>query len=190
MSYRNREKESKLLTDTCDLGTVNRLLSELLGENKTKLLFGSSTDIYWTLAYPDAEADFLRVRERDGCVEVTVKGKDRGTNLDRMEMEYRTTNSLQEVINVHQAALGPPAGTVSKMYYVYWVNKTDTICCYVLMGQDYRNVVVEVEAGTMDRMLALEDKVTAYLVSGGIQVSRAPGSLFEMFITKEKKICP
>lgn len=186
MSYRNREIESKLITDTDDLTGINRILAEEFGGDKKKMIFGSSTDIYWTVQDPRATADFLRVRERDGCVQVTVKGKDKGNNLNRMEREYITTDPLETVVGVHTAQLGKPAGIVSKTYYVYWLNKTDTVCCYVITEPRRSCVFIEVEASSTDKMLDLETRVYAAM-QGQVHVveGRAPGSLYEMFILKQ-----
>lgn len=181
MSYRNREIESKLITFTSDLNLVNSVLAQEFAADKTKMLFGSSTDIYWPIRDESVTADFLRVRERDGCVQVTVKGKDRGNNLNRMEREYVTTDSLETVVGVHRASLGEPTGTVAKTYYVYWLNKTDTVCCYVVTEPKYANVIIEVEASSHAKMVELEERVRRAMKGN---VEPAPGSLFEMFVEK------
>lgn len=164
---------------------ANDALAVEFEHDKQKVLFGSSADTYWPIRDPNVQADFLRVRERDGCVQVTVKGKDRGSNLNRMEKEYVTTDSLETVIGVHTAALGKPAGIVAKSYYVYWLNATDTVCCYVLTEPEYDHVIVEVEARSLTALIKLEARVKQAFVNADMVMEAVGWSLFERFIEKQ-----
>ena len=187
MGYRNREIESKLIVSNPEIGLdrVNQILNDVFGGEKERMLFGSSLDIYWPLGQ-EVAADFLRVRERDRSVQVTVKGKDRDTNLNRMEREFLTTDSLATVIGVFTAALGKPTGCVGKTYYVYFLGKVDTVCCYTITEPvGFDRVIVEVEAHSQNRMLQLEAKVLEEFSRRDIQIERAPGSLYEMFVLRE-----
>lgn len=192
MSYRNREIESKLILQSVTLQATNAILNELYGESKSKLLFGSSIDTYWTIpAGMGGKADFIRARERDGIVELTTKGKDRNTNLNRMEIDVKCVSSIDTVHAFVKSLVGEYQGTVSKTYYVYWLNKNDTVCCYTVQFEDgrpdYQHVIIEVEASHTAAMLALEATVLDKFRSLGYTIDRAPGSLYEMFILNNTK---
>lgn len=186
MSYRNREIESKLLVYNTTLEQTNKILSKLYGDVKTKLIFGSSVDTYWTISNPDVDADFIRMRERDGIRQITVKGKDKGTNLDRLEIDIDSTTDVSKITKLLTSAHGKPAGKVGKTYYVYWIGASEytTVCCYSVdhNGDDYPNTVVEVETTSMEKMLQLESQVLDAFREKDLTIERAPGSLYDMFI--------
>lgn len=184
MSYRNREIESKLIVYDQPLGVVNDVLASLYGLEKTKLLFGSSIDTYWTITDPDVDADFIRMRERDGIRQITVKGKDKGTNLDRLEVDVDSTSDVSKISKLLSSAFGKPAGRIGKTYYVYWLGRSEhtTVCCYSLSEVDYTHTVVEVETTSRDYMLELETQVIEAFRAKEMKIERAPGSLYEMFI--------
>ena len=186
MSYRNREIETKLVVLDRSLQEVNEVLRGLYEGTATRSIFGSSTDTYWIIQEDHVRADFIRMRERDGIRQITVKGKDRGTNLNRLEIDIDSTSSVASITALLTAAHGPAAGTIGKTYYVYWPEKSEhtTICCYSVQGHDYPHTIVEVETISQDHMLELETEVVAALRDKGMSVDRAPGSLFEMFITR------
>lgn len=181
-----------MITSSTDLAAVNSILESLFGATKEKLLFGTSTDYYWSIDNPDVQADFLRVRERDGSVQITVKGKDRGTNINRMEREYSTTDPLGTVLGVTTAAFGPALGRVGKCYYVYWLDRQTTVCCYQITEPPVsdteskgRGIIIEVESTNQNRVLELETKVVEEFNRRDIHIERAPGSLYEMFIANK-----
>lgn len=183
-SYRNREIESKLIVKHTTLDEVNKLLGELYGSSKTRLLFGSSVDTYWTISNPEVDADFIRMRERDGIRQITVKGKDKNTNLDRLEVDIDSTSDVAKISKLLTSAHGRPAGRIGKTYYVYWVGAGEhtTVCCYKLTEVEYPHIIVEVETTSMEKMLDLEEEVMHKLERNKLHVERAPGSLFELFI--------
>lgn len=186
MGYKGREIESKLLVFNRTLDEVNTILYKLLGDDVEKQLFGSSTDTYWQISNPDVAADFIRMRERDGIRQITTKGRDRGTNLDRLEIDVDSTSSVNDITKLLTSAHGRPAGQVGKTYYVYWLDRHTTVCCYSVIepaGSVYPNIVVEVETVSMDKLLELETKVCTEFNRQDIRIERAPGSLYEMFIT-------
>lgn len=135
------------------------------------------------------DADFARMRERDGIRQLTVKGKDRGTNLDRIEIDIDCTSEPSKIIRFFTALLGKSVGKVGKTYYVYWITKSDhdTVCCYTVRDgeNDHPNVFIEVEATSHEKMLDMEKRVIEKFTEMGIVVERAPGSLYEMFVIKK-----
>lgn len=185
MSYRNREIESKLVVKgAATLAEVNNLLDSIFGEHKTKLLFGSSVDTYWTITSSEVDADFIRMRERDGIRQITVKGKDKGTNLDRLEVDVDSTSDVSKISKLLTAAHGKPAGRIGKTYYVYWLGGFEhtTVCCYSLSEVTCSHIFIEVETISMEKMLELETRVLQSFTREGYDISRAPGSLYELFM--------
>jgi len=182
MGHRNREIESKLEIIGYDLEQINYFLHHKFSPSVSKMLFGSSTDTYWTIPDRRAQADFFRVRERDGIRQITVKGKDKGLTTDRLEIDVDSTSSFETIYKLGCAMYGEPAGRIAKTYYVYWLNKTDTVCCYKLTEPQDPRIFVEVEASSSSKMLDLEAKVLDLLSEQHIKCERSAGSLYEMFL--------
>lgn len=181
MGFKNREIESKLIVSDCNYDTVCGRLNSVLSDQKPIIRIGSSVDTYWPIHDGRAEADFLRVRERDGIRQITIKGKDRGHNLNRIEVDIDSTSEVHKIHRLVRCILGRPAGTVCKTYRVWELeSEYDTVCAYEVTSPQnvIPGVVVEVEARTEERMLELERLVLAQFS----EIERAPGSLYEMCI--------
>lgn len=192
MGHRNREIEVKLLVPG-DLTTVCQELRYLLTGLLPIERIGSSTDTYWAVRDESVDGDFLRVRERDGIRQITVKGRDRVgldgelTNVNRIEVDIDSTSDTRKIHRLFRCILGKPAGIVSKRYTVWELeSEYDTVCAYeVDTPVNTLGVMVEVEARTEQRMLELEALVTGHFrTRHDTVVTRAPGSLFEMFIAR------
>lgn len=179
MSFRGREIEIKLAVQGSTLLEAEYILRTHFQPRIIRSLFGSSADTYWHLS-PGVEGTFLRMRERDGSTEITVKCKDRGTNLNRKETDVTSSSDIDTVRTMLTGALGEPAGIVRKIYYVYWLSKHTTVCTYSVNEDLY----VEVETTTADRVEELEEEVLHLFRTHGIVVGRAAGSLYEMYIQK------
>ena len=183
MGHRMREIESKLLVG----GTYEFVcagLDALLSDQQPIIRIGTSVDTYWSIDNPDVEGQFLRVRERDGIRQVTVKGKDRGDNLNRIEVDIDSTSEVHKIHRLIRCTLGKPAGTVAKQYRVWELeSEYDTVCAYVVSRPaNDLGVIVEVEARSEERMLELERMVCQQLT----HAVRAPGSLFEMLVERKR----
>jgi len=191
MSFKNREIETKYILNGADLNFVCNEFDRLLRTESPVRKWGSSRDHYYQVNDPNVGADFARIRERDGIRQLTVKGKDKGTNDDRIEIDLDSTSPLNKIQAFFTALLGKPLGIVSKSYYV-WVmaaSEHDTITAYVVDSDENlkNSVILEFEARTMDGVVKLENLVLDSLRQhANITIERAPGSLFEMAVTKEK----
>ncbi len=187
MSVRNREIESKWLVKDTDLDTTRHALEDVLGTSITKSIFGSSVDTYWV---PDskAEAQFVRMRERDGIRQITVKSRDKGSNINRLEVDVDSTSEVSKITRLLGALFGKAAGKVSKSYYVYWDSEHEhtNICAYTVLDGDtiYPHTIVELETTTMEKLDEMDKRIIPALRKRGLEVTRAPGSLFEMFVEK------
>lgn len=184
MGYRGREIETKLLVRGSSILDVNKVLADVLADLHPVERIGSSIDTYWTIHDGRVEGDFLRVRERDGIRQITVKGKDRDSNLNRIEVDIDSTSPTHVIHRLVRCLLGRQAGVVTKKYTVWELeSEYDTVCSYVVDGLD--PIVVEVEARTEAAMLKVESLVMEALIEAGADVQRAPGSLYEMCILGE-----
>lgn len=205
MSYRHREIESKLLVKDASLEDCNRVLARLLDSRKTKMIFGSSVDTYWPLP-SEVKGQFIRMRERDGIRQITVKAEDRGNHLNRVEIDIDSTSPVKDIVALMNAAHGRSLGRIGKTYYVYWIGESEhtTICCYSVNFPDdthlwidswdnsrteiprlYPHCVVEVETTSMGKMLDLETEVVRAFEEDKYEISRAPGSLYTMFLSNK-----
>lgn len=189
MSYRNREIESKLsLPITPNRGLTEANLTVLRGFNSRiyRSSYATSTDLYWSI--PEVckgKANFLRLRDQDGdgtSFVMTVKGRDRNTTLDRLEIDLSITPADKSESFI-QAIFGPPEGQITKTYHAHWIDssKWDTICCYTVAGV-LDKVFLEVESSSKKKMLEMEEELM--LLFGGAP-ERESGSLYEMYISRK-----
>lgn len=186
MGFRGREIESKLIIPDIHFQGLCMTLDELLADQQPIVRYGSSVDTYWPVHDGRVDADFLRVRERDGIRQITVKGKDKGHNLNRIEIDIDSTSETHKIHRLVRCLLGKPAGVIAKTYQVWELDSEyDTVCAYQVTTPRFQPMIVEVEARTEERMLELEALVREKFKGYGIV--RSPGSLFELFITKEKQ---
>lgn len=199
MGYKSREIETKWIVRGADLSFICNELDRLLRTISPIRKWGSSVDTYYKIEKPErtpdfnptgARADFARVRERDGIRQLTVKGKDRGTNDDRLEIDLDCTSPTPTILKFFTAILGKSLGTVKKDYYV-WVAASsdhDTVSAYTVEKNDFLkdSVILEFEARTAEGVAHLEQLVLDSIRQNAtITIERAPGSLYEMCILKE-----
>jgi adenylate cyclase class IV len=189
MGFRHREIELKFILKGLSLNEVQNHFDLMLKDLGPIRRHGSSADTYWTNPSTMFDAQFARVRERDGIRQLTVKGKDKGSNLNRIEIDLDCTSDTRSVHKFFRALLGKPSGVVTKSYFVWELeSEYDTVTAYTV--DDHKrlenSVVIEVEAKTEAAVNDLSQKVLDYFAQlGDNTVERAPGSLFEMLITKE-----
>lgn len=191
MGYKNREIESKLVVrqrpggPAATMRNVDKIIEKAFEDETEDYVEGTSNDTYWK-APPGALADFGRVREMSsGRCQLTAKGKDKGDNLDRIEVDLEVHGTSLQVVKFMENLLGKPGGIVRKTYYVYILeNEHTTVSLYRVHGDD--RIFAEVEARTKKRMLQLEDRVKRSVSEAGFEVERAEESLFEMFVAKKE----
>ena len=186
MSYKNREIEIKLEVVGLSLSEVNKQLSELYSKQKTRMVFGKSSDTYWHLP-SEAGADFARMRElEDGRTQMTVKAQDKGNAIDRLEIDVDTFTAPSRVAKLMRGMLGKPAAKIEKQYYVYWIDDNDhtTISCYTVNSNEDK-VYIEVESTSKNHVLTLEAQVLDK-ISDKATIKRAEGSLYQMYVKDSK----
>ena len=188
MGFRNREKEKKLLVGgNCSYEHVCAVLDSLLSDLEHTVHLGSSFDTYWRVRDPDMKGDFVRVRERDGIRQVTVKGKDRPSgNLDRIEVDIESTSSSRDIHRFLNCVLGRSVGVVRKIFKVWELeSEYDTVCCYQVTEPELASIVIEVEAPSIARVVELEQMVKSAFPTN--LITDAPGSLYEMLLQPRSK---
>ena len=184
MNNNDREIEIKM-------EAIGVTLEEL--DSKFRLLYytgdkiqthGQGKDVFW---YPAGiagdTADFVRLREDGERCELTVKAKDKGDNLDRMEKNVAVLTSWEDTKSLMINVLGNPLGEVEKKYIVYNdVESGVIVCLYQVLGDEDR-VFMEVEGPDfilVDEMARdIQDSFREY---GGVVLYRNFESLYEMFI--------
>lgn len=187
MNTGNREIELKLQVLDTDIDTVVSEVGCYLSQFGVSQIIGKGPDIYWEVP-GGVRGDFLRVRDRGVDREITVKARDRD-NLDRLEINVTSQDSMIQVMRLFNAALGNRSGRVVKKYYIYEMDGMEggNVCIYSLeVDKQYVGVFLEIEMRTADQVLYWERKVRGYLGAKGITTKRMPGSLYEMFISREK----
>lgn len=118
----------------------------------------------------------------DDTYQITVKGKDKGVNENRLEIDVNSDSPGAKIHKLIESAFGKPAGRVTKHYHVYWPNKSPylTISCYQVQEDD--RVFVEVESTSASSLDEWEGYVSNGFEKHNMIMERAPGSLYEMFI--------
>lgn len=187
---RNREIESKWLVKDTTLEVVRKELEEILGDTVVKSVLGTSTDTYW-IPGPDAEAQFVRLRERDDDVrQITVKARDKDSNINRLEVDVNAISEKTTIKRLLNALFSKAAGTVTKQYRVYWStpDHRTNVSAYTVLEDvgPYPHTFIECETISIEKLTEMDEQIIPALQARGFKVDRASGSLFELFITKEK----
>lgn len=180
MSRNNREIEVKLQLTGLSLEEVNAKVNHLLGPTVRKKLHGRSTDRYWPLIGQEGRG-FVRSRMMDRDLNcLTVKVKDRDTNLNRKEIDIYTTDPYSKLVQFCRSLAGKEEGTVEKEYYVYWPTSENlpNYSVYQITG-DAETVYIEIEAENEEE-LAHHEAILRRVFPRDLQV--APGSLYDIYV--------
>lgn len=155
MGYKNREIEIKLLVTgynyqtACDFveSTVKKLYPKY--DTEDDFVVGNATDIYWP-APRDGVGDFVRLRKTSKGGQITLKSTDKGSNLDRVEIDLEVEDYKQAkelMLSLH----GKPQATVTKKYNVYFLESEFTnVSVYQVKGDG--RIFIEVESKTKGRL--------------------------------------
>lgn len=189
MAYRNREIEVKLIVEGTTLTELYSLVAEHLSQYGVDQIVGKSTDWFWTLP-EEAEGDFLRLRDLGSIREITVKARDRNL-LNRLEVEIQTKSSLNQCKRLIKSMYGKPQGDITKEYYVLQLEGIphSAISVYDVQVGDqkpFKDIMIEIEMLTESNVLHWEREITDLVKGKGLKIYRAPGSLYEMFIRRDK----
>jgi adenylate cyclase class IV len=188
MGYKNREIEKKFIVLDAKI-TFNQacaIVQDVLKIAMGRELFdakdydkNNSKDLYWASHNP-AAADFIRLRRMpDGTGQLTLKRSDRGSNLNRIEIDVEVPDPEQTGKFLKQL-FGKPLGSLHKDYFVLFIDENDTnVSVYKIRGNPL--VFVEIEARTLSKV----NKVTK-LVSSAIRMKQERRSLYQLFFGRKK----
>lgn len=171
-----RERESKFVVHESWTSALKALRK--LYPDRSKELIAQTIDDYWELPNKDS---FLRLRsswgytgegERRELREVTVKSKDKGNNLDRLEINAGIAG-VKDMRALLKVALGPKVGRIAKVEYVYFDANSMVISLTRIKGKIY----LEIESPSITRNLA-----RSFTILRKIKMTREPRSLFEIHL--------
>lgn len=158
MGYKNREIEKKLevLKEPgfhYKLENVAQKVRRLISYSITDTVIGTSSDEYWK-PKRGMKIDFARLRTfEDGTCQVTVKFADRGSNVNRVEIDMHVKDPKSGRAFLTQI-LGPSVKKITKTYFVYFMGNEDTtISVYKVVG--FREIYIEAEARTEKKMSSM-----------------------------------
>jgi adenylate cyclase class IV len=179
MGYKNREVEVKMLAvGVKGLQTMVDRVEKALKTDQTDIIIGNAADLYWKAA--QGPADFVRLRRVSNASnqgQITAKATDKGSNVDRVEIDLQTDDFKQAKALMY-AVHGEPMAEVTKKYHVYFLENSDTTVSVYQVRNDDR-VFVEVEARSQRRVkeiikMLLADQLTEYMW--------VQSSIFDMFV--------
>ncbi len=148
-SERNNGREIERKYRCVDGVSLNFLHNHLLGAlsvGSFKFIEGTSVDIFWS--HPGV--DFIRLREN--TLELTVKVTDRLTTEDRVEKNLKV-ESFEKGLQWATTVFGKPKGANRTTFYVYYL-PTAEVTIYEV--QDYDQVFLEIEAGSIEEVARIE----------------------------------
>lgn len=182
MGYRNREIEVKMLAAGIKgLSTIVERIERALKGETQEVIIGNAADLYWK-APRSGEADFVRLRRMSNASnegQITLKATDKGSNVDRVEIDLHV-DDYKQARTLMLALHGEPMEEVTKKYHVYFLENADTtVSVYQIRGDD--RVFVEVEARTQKRV---KEIIHTLMVDKSTEYLWVQSSVFDMFVQK------
>lgn len=181
MGYKNREIEKKFILDDSRLSfkEVCILVKQALVFEWKDQISGKSKDLYWKSHNPSA-ADFIRLRYMpDGHGELTLKRADRGSNVNRIEIDVKVSEPDQTGKFLKQL-FGKPIGNLYKDYFILFMDDKDTtVSVYKIRGHSH--VFIEIEARSLSKVERLVKSL-----SYKIQMTQEKRSLYQFFFGDKK----
>lgn len=181
MGHRNREIEKKFVVSKSSMSYEDTIKAiKPLLNNITKTIEDGSKDFYWKIQRP-LKGDFIRLRYMpDGTGQLTVKEADRGSNLNRIEIDVDVDDAEQ--CYKYQAHIhGEEAGSVFKNYFVMFLDHDEhqTVSIYRVRGDS--RVFVEIEAKTQAKV----EELTKLIIKD-VGLTYETRSLCQIFIEGKK----
>jgi adenylate cyclase class IV len=179
MGYRNRECEKKFTVVGSSYADAIEALEEAFDYDRR--VINASKDYYWR-PLEGMKVSFGRLRYMpNGTGQMILKHKDRGTNVNRVEIDVEVDDPDQGKEFMAQL-LGEPCGSIYKKYHVLFLgDEHTTVSIYSVRGDNGR-VFVEVEAKTEAALERIEKRTA----QAGIRLEYEPRSLYEIFFGGKK----
>jgi len=174
---RTREIESKFRIES--YAEAKRILATLYPEAET-VLIADTIDTYYEVP---GRADFVRLRNSWGATsegipkklkEITVKRKDKGDNVNRLELNLKI-ESIETARAILNLALGPSTARIDKHELVYFLGGNEhTVISVCRIG---REIFLEVEADSLESVERHVERIGREL-----SLKPSPKSLFELYV--------
>jgi len=190
MGFQDREKEMKFIVKgATSIKEVEALLYKAYTNKNIEKVVGASKDVYWH-PVEKSTCDFVRLRYPSTKTEpatLTVKKKDKGYMLDRIEIDVNFSgNESDKLEKLQIMALGKPAGSIFKDYSVLFLNKKEeNVSVYKVKDSDH--IFLEIEAQTTDKVRSFEAQLKKYLQDHNFDLVRIHQSLYDLFILGQVK---
>lgn len=184
MNKTDREIEQKFYVDGVDYTELCRRVDLALGFNGillTTSLHCSTMDYYWRIS----DGKTLRLRDSWGHTddgfsrslkEVTLKSKDKGNNLDRLELNLGVLDS-QTAYSILESIHGKPVGRINKDKEYVVFTRDGAVISVALVNDE---LFLEVEG---ESFLHVNQYVG--LIQQEVTLQPETRSLFEIFISRE-----
>lgn len=178
MGYKNREIEKKFVTPNTTLDTATSQIKGII-EYKSEIS-EASRDLYWQS--PEAgKVDFIRLRYfPDGSGQLTIKHSDRGSNVNRVEIDV-VVKDPDQAKKFLEYLYGDATGSIFKHYNVLFLDDDDhtTISIYRVRGD--QRIFVEVEAKTQAKVDQLQRSIEKVMT-----LEHQTKSLYQLFVESKK----
>jgi len=189
MGFLNRELEVKILVRNKDDGIspsqssvcafVESELKKIYPAYNTEddQIIGNATDIYWN-APRTGIGDFVRLRKTSKGGQITLKATDKGSNLDRVEIDLEV-HDYKQAKELMLALHGESKASVRKKYNVFFLeNEFTNVSVYRVSGSAM--TFIEVEAKNKTRLKEIVKVLTKE--SEKWDFSWVQSSIYEMFV--------
>jgi len=181
---KHREIESKFWLDAEYIEATKLMVEyylKVVGITESDILYATTRDDYWEVP---GKGDFLRLRNSSGeymdgnkktLKEITVKAKDKGCNLDRMEINVSVEKILDTRKLLNTVLGNKPVGSINKHEAIVFAPKGVVVS---ICGFTDGKVLLEVEGPSVAE-IKLHERPLRRLF--GMKSEEA--SLFELYIS-------
>lgn len=153
-----------------------------LFKNASDIIIGNAADLYWSTP-SKSPADFVRLRRVSNASnegQITAKATDKGSTVDRVEIDL-PVDDYKQAKALMLATHGEPLANVVKKYHVYFLENEDTTVSVYQVRDDDR-VFVEVEARTKKRVAEI---IRVILAGSNTDYEWIQSSVYNMFVERK-----
>lgn len=187
--YREIEKKYRLSGNRslkeCTAIVRNVLIA--IDEPHSSILDCKTIDTYWKPSEPSTMT-LARVRDSVGqrsdgefttLKELTIKQKDLGHNVDRLEINLGIDNTVDATALVSGLLGTKPTGVINKIESIFLLENEAVISVAEILDHPGQ-LFLEIEAPNLALVQIIEDQLISWL-----DATLVPESLYELFIAKE-----
>ncbi len=180
-----REIEVKLkVVSGHSFNEVCKAVQKAFKGDVVKSIKETSSDYYWSVP-KGCRGDFCRVRSlSEGGAQLTVKYTDKGTNLDRIEVDVHVKDPIKAEMFLSTLFNRPKIGEVTKTYHLMFLDKKEhenNVSVYQIRGT--KDVYIEIEATSIGKLNSYIKYLNEKLHKS-IKFKREKRSLFKIYVAK------